>query len=61
LCGLSTLASRARAHLCACNKDDREQDAMKLPGRQFLHLAAGTVVLPDLSVGSRVSKPPQFV
>jgi hypothetical protein len=24
---------------------------MKLPGRQFLHLAAGTVALPDLSVG----------
>ena len=34
---------------------------MKLPGRQFLHLAAGTVALPDFSVGPRVSKPPQFV
>jgi hypothetical protein len=34
---------------------------MKLPGRQFLRLAAGTVAPPDLSVGSRVSKPPQFV
>src|SRR5215471_5700722 len=47
LCGLSTLASRARAHLRACSI--RGRTPMKLPRRNFLHLAAGAAALPALS------------
>jgi hypothetical protein len=43
------LASRARAHLRACNNDDQGEDAMKLPRRKFLHLAAGAAALPAVS------------
>src|SRR5262245_35758252 len=51
LCGLSTLASRARAHLRACKKDDQEGSTpMKFPHRrQILHLATGAAALPAIS------------
>src|SRR5262249_10583749 len=48
LCGLSTLASRVRAHLRACSI--RGRTPMKLPHRrQFLHLTAGAAALPAMS------------
>src|SRR5262245_13751612 len=44
------LASRARAHLRACNDDDQGgMTPMKLPRRNFLHLAAGAAALPAVS------------
>src|SRR5262245_57429152 len=49
LCGLSTLASRARAHLRACERRSGRMTPMKLPRRDFLHLAAGAAVLPAVS------------
>src|SRR5262245_43273293 len=50
LCGLSTLALRARAHLRACKRRPGRMTPMKLPHRrQFLHLAAGVAALPAAS------------
>src|SRR5215813_10500452 len=48
LCGLSTLASR-RAHLRACKGRSGRMTPMKLPRRNFLHLAAGAAALPAAS------------
>src|SRR5262245_738525 len=43
------LASRARAHLRACKKRSGRRTPMKLPRRNFLHLAAGAAALPVVS------------
>src|SRR5262245_25876719 len=59
LCGLSTLASRARAHLRACKRRSRRMTPMKLPRRrQFLHLAAGAAALPAVSRMARAQAYP---
>jgi tripartite-type tricarboxylate transporter receptor subunit TctC len=52
------LASRARVRLRACNKPIREEDAMKLPRRRFLHLAAGVVAFPAVSRVARAQTYP---
>ena len=44
-----TLPSRVRAHSGVLNKTIGEEAAMKLPRRQFLHLAAGAAALPAMS------------
>src|SRR5262245_13116712 len=49
LCGLSTFALRARAHLRACKRRSGRMTPMKLPRRNFLHLAAGAAALPAVS------------
>src|SRR5438132_709447 len=50
LCGLSTLASRTRAHLRACKRRSGRRTPMKLPCRRhFLRLAAGAAALPVVS------------
>src|SRR5262245_25836787 len=49
LCGLSTLASRARAHFTRVQRRSGRMTPMKLPRRNFLHLAAGAAALPAMS------------
>src|SRR5262245_27194785 len=49
LCGLSTLASRARAHLRVCKRRSGRMTPMKLPRRKFMHLAAGAAALPAVA------------
>ena len=50
ICAVYPAASRARAHLRACNRDDREEDVNETsPPQNSLHLAAGAAALPAVS------------